>query len=285
MNEKNFLLSYYENATESFHIQLVTDTSKASEPHMHEYFQIYFITRGHIVHYVDEESSALLQGDMFIVPPNTVHRISSDGAAVFYSFSFMPEFLCDPLEKGSLVTSFLTELLDGKGKKILPKITLPQDEVLYIEGLIAHVWKEFQTKPIGYTETVRALSSLLVLHLARNYYETGDMTEYFRDNRQLVLHCVEYVQKNFSDKITIKDVTKRFAISQSSFCEIFFSLTGCSFHKYLNRCRIEKACEYIRCGYKITALYGLVGYNDFSTFHRNFKSVTGISPAEYKKRI
>mgnify|MGYP003290739401 CR=1 FL=1 len=33
----------------------------------------------------------------------------------------------------------------------------------------------------------------------------------------------------------------------------------------------EKACEYISKGYKLTSLYTYVGYNDFSTFYRNFK--------------
>ena len=41
--------------------------------------------------------------------------------------------------------------------------------------------------------------------------------------------------------------------------------------------------ELIKKGYKITAIYGLCGYNDFSTFYRNFKKIMGVSPDIYKK--
>ena len=47
-----------------------------------------------------------------------------------------------------------------------------------------------------------------------------------------------------------------------------------------------KAEEYlIKKGYKITAIYGLCGYDDFTTFYRNFKKIIGVSPKEYKNKI
>lgn len=55
------------------------------------------------------------------------------------------------------------------------------------------------------------------------------------------------------------------------------------FNNYLNICRVKKATEYIKDGYKITAIYGLCGYTDFSTFYRNFKKIMGVTPMEFKK--
>ena len=34
---------------------------------------------------------------------------------------------------------------------------------------------------------------------------------------------------------------------------------------------------------RITAIYGLCGYSDFSTFNKNFNKFKGMSPLEYKK--
>ena len=46
MNVKNFVLSYYKNSAENFHIQKLDKVSEAQKPHTHEYFQIYFISKG-----------------------------------------------------------------------------------------------------------------------------------------------------------------------------------------------------------------------------------------------
>ena len=52
MNVKNFVLSYYENSTKNFHIQKLDKVTEAQMPHTHEYFQIYFISKGTLEHYV-----------------------------------------------------------------------------------------------------------------------------------------------------------------------------------------------------------------------------------------
>ena len=93
MDIKNFVLSYYKNSAENFHIHKVEKTTEAQKPHTHEYFQIYFISKGALEHHVEGESAYLNQGDMFIIPPGTVHYILPKPNTVFYSFSVMEDFL------------------------------------------------------------------------------------------------------------------------------------------------------------------------------------------------
>ncbi len=83
MDIKNFVLSYYNNAMENFHIQKVEKTYEAKKPHTHEYFQIYYISKGSLMHFIGNKSSKLYQGDMFIIPPGVVHYISPAPNAVF----------------------------------------------------------------------------------------------------------------------------------------------------------------------------------------------------------
>ncbi len=89
------------------------------------------------------------------------------------------------------------------------------------------------------------------------------------------------MKENFEKEISLDSMVRLSAMSKSNFCSIFYSVTGKTFNHYLNTIRIHKAAEYIKAGYKITAIYGLCGYNDFSTFYRNFKKIMGISPKEY----
>lgn len=284
MDIKNFVLSYYKNSADDFHIQKVEKAVEAQKPHTHAYFQIYYIAKGSLMHFVENESSLLSHGDMFIVPPETVHFIKPDKDTIFYSLSFMPEFLGESSMSNRLVINFLRSFKNDKYTGIRPKISVGSKDIFYIETIMEHILNEFNEKPIGFDETIRAYAVVLITVLARGYFEESNasLPTYFENNRLFVLHCVEYIENNFTDNITLEEMSKRSAMSKANFCSLFYELTGYSFNRYLNLCRIKKATEYINQGYKITAVYGLCGYNDFSTFYRNFKKIMGISPNEYK---
>ena len=281
MDIKNFVLSYYSNAAENFHIQKVVHTYEAKKPHTHEYFQIYYIANGCLTHFIENKSSKLYQGDMFIIPPGVMHYISTETNTVFYSFSFMPDFLNQSPPGNTLVSIFLRNLLTDKN--ILPKVSVDSEDIFHIESVMERMLNEFSSKNFGFIEIIHSYAVLLVTVLARNYFEKNTLPEYFNNGKQFVLHCVKYIENNFTDRITLDEICKRSAMSKNSFCELFCKLTGHSFNSYLNICRIKKATEYIKDGYKITAIYGLCGYNDFSTFYRNFKKIMGVTPMEFKK--
>lgn len=284
MNAKNFVLSYYKNSTEDFHIQKLDKTTEAKEPHTHEFFQIYFISKGGLEHYVENESAHLNQGDMFIIPPGVTHYIYPKPHTVFYSFSFMENFLPVQHETSKLSRNFLKFLQTDENRHIKPKISMDTEEILYVENIMAHMLKEFTEKPLAYTDTIQAYAQILVTTLAREYFSKTkqSISDHFENHKQFVLYCIEYIENNFSEQISLDEISRKSAMSKSNFCSLFAKLTGHSFNNYLNLCRIKNATEYIKRGYKITALYGLCGYNDFSTFNRNFNKIMGMSPREYK---
>lgn len=283
MDIHNFVLSYYQNSADGLHIQRIHTSTDASKPHTHDYFQIYYIARGRLTHYVENASSVLSRGDMFIIPPGSLHYIAPGPDADFYTFSFQPDIFGETNHCNRLVNHFLSTLTANR--EIQPKITLPSEELLPTEGIMEQMLKNFTAKPLGYGEALRAYGVLLLTQFARLYYESMPLTlsPGPENNRQAILHCVQYIKDNFAENITLSDITRMCSMSKSCFCDLFRQVTGTSFRKYLSQCRIEKAIHYIRQGYKITAIYGLCGYNDFSTFYRNFKEVTGLSPESYRR--
>lgn len=283
MNIKNFVLTYYKNAADGIHIQRVEKSVEAQKPHTHEYFQIYYVIKGKLVHFTENDKSTLSQGDMFIIPPGKTHFIREADNAQFYSFSFMRESLGDVSDISRLSLNFLAQLSQGDG--VRAKITVPSDEVLFVENIMEQIYKEFESKKIGYGEVIRTLAISLITLFARNYFDTMPEGILSADNKEYILHCIEYIKNNFSEKITLEEMALRSAMSKSSFCKLFCELTGTTFNKYINICRVRSAAEYIKKGYKITAIYGLCGYDDFTTFYRNFKKIMGVSPKEYKNKI
>ena len=110
-------------------------------------------------------------------------------------------------------------------------------------------------------------------------------THFVKDGREYILHCIEYIKNNFSEKLTLDELAQMSAMSKSCFRKLFFELTGTSVNKFVNICRIRKSVEYIKKGYKITSIYGICGYEDFTTFYRNFKKIMGVSPNKYKNTL
>ena len=277
MDVKNFVLTYYKDTSYGFHIQKIEKPTEAKKLHSHEYFQIYYIEKGALTHYLDGEESRLVAGDMFIIPPGVKHKIAEETDTVFYSFSFELQSIDG--------TGFYMDFLKGLmiEKNIRSKITIPPDDVLKIENIIEQIFREFHSKKIAAGEVIRSYAIVLITEFARIYYETQNAVPavYTGDNKEFILRCTDYMKENFEKEISLDSMVRLSAMSKSNFCSIFYSVTGKTFNLYLNTLRVHKAAKYIKLGYKITAIYGLCGYNDFSTFYRNFKKIMGVSPKEY----
>ena len=87
------------------------------------------------------------------------------------------------------------------------------------------------------------------------------------------------------NETTVRAAAKQFGISRSSFCSVFPQFAGMPLQKYVANKRIKEAQILIRsCPEKsISQIATEVGYQDDSTFYRNFLRITGVSPLEYKK--
>lgn len=280
MDIKNFVLSYYKNSHEDFHLQKVEKAFEAKKPHTHEYFQIYYIKKGSLTHFVEGKCSKLGHSDMFIVPPYAVHYIDTEKDTVFYSFSFMPDFLSP---SGRLANSFLSEVKKWQvatDNAMQPKISLNAGDVVFAETLIERMYLEFTQKPIGFAENIRSLAEILVNLLARRYFEKESTPLFFENNKDYVLHCVEFIKENCTENLTLEEMTKMSMMTKNSFCRIFHEITGFTFKEYLNCCRIEKSARLIKEGHKISAVALLCGYSDFSTFYRNFVKIMGVPPSK-----
>lgn len=283
MNIKNFALEFYKNAADGFHIQRLSKPTEAKKLHTHEFYQIYYIESGSLTHYIENSSSNLFAGDMFIIPPGIKHRISEDPSCVFYSFSFMVSSLGEKNLANGFVLDFLQKI--SSDESVRPKITVPNEDVLQTENMIHYIYKEFYDKKAACGEIIRGYAIALLSLFARTYYESSLIfSSSYEDNQKFILTCIDYIKNNYFQDITMEEIVKLSAMSKTSFCSLFKQISGCSFNKYLNQCRIHQAIQYIETGYKITAIYGLCGYNDFSTFYRNFKKIMGISPKEYSAR-
>lgn len=285
MNGKRFLLSYYENAAKDFHITRITDPKGALELHSHGYFQIYYLISGKLIHHLDQSTASLTAGDIFILPPNQPHYIEKADLEVdFYSLSFMPDYFQTPKEANGLILDFLQYLQAEQTKKIEPKVSLCYEDTILTNVLFKRILTEFSGSKPGKNEIIKESVSVLLSLFARVYFEEHASALVAKENRQLVMHSIDYIKNHYSEDITLSQIVHRSAMSKTSFCTIFHSIVGMSFKEYLNRCRIERAAELIAAGAKVSVAGNSCGYGDFSTFYRNFKKYMEMSPTEFAQK-
>ena len=95
----------------------------------------------------------------------------------------------------------------------------------------------------------------------------------------------DFVEKNYNRDISRADVAQYIYMNEAYIGRIFKQYMGISIHDYHMDIRLRKAIEMLSNGDKVSVVCKAIGYTDKRKFMRNFKSYTGYTPSEYKKRV
>lgn len=245
--------------------------------HYHDYYQIYFVTRGSLNHDINGVSLRVMRGDCFIIPPYTSHKIELDQEnASFISISFYEKFLTDFVRNQPAVADLFSAL---NSSSLLVRIVLqPQDAVL-VEQAISLAKDEFKKADSGYECILQGQLATILVIFSRAY-------KYIKriKHDSLLLPCLEYINANFASSLTAKEVANWMHLSDSTFYRYFKQIVGHSFKDYLTMIRIRNACSLLRDEtVPISQIASMCGYSNYSVFYRAFLLEMQISPANYRK--
>ena len=116
------------------------------------------------------------------------------------------------------------------------------------------------------------------------YLSADESDEDYRSIRQEVLR---YVDEHFTMIDSVEQVAAVFNYNYTYLSRMFKNVTGTTMVKYITVKRIELAKRLMQENPQlgITVVSEMVGYLDQHYFSRTFKTVTGISPSEYRKNL
>lgn len=102
----------------------------------------------------------------------------------------------------------------------------------------------------------------------------------------LVNKALEYMRKNYRQKVTLTDVAEGVFVSQWHLSKLLNHHTGQSFSELLNHIRIEEAKKRLEDpALRVGDVAEQVGFTDVAHFSRVFKKITGISANEYRNHL
>ena len=96
----------------------------------------------------------------------------------------------------------------------------------------------------------------------------------------------EYSIKHFKRKIQLEEIAEVARISPNSFCRYFKSRTRKTYSQFIIELRVGHACKLlIENNQCIKRLCYESGFNNFTSFHKYFKMITGKSPLTYQREF
>ena len=100
-----------------------------------------------------------------------------------------------------------------------------------------------------------------------------------------ILEIKRYIKEHYQEALELTELADRFGFNYHYLSSYFSKYIKEGFSGYLNKIRIEKACELLRKGeMSISEISASTGYSDHSYFCRVFKKVTGNTPSYYKRQ-
>jgi transcriptional regulator GlxA family with amidase domain len=103
---------------------------------------------------------------------------------------------------------------------------------------------------------------------------------------EVVSKAQTYIENKLHEKISIEQLSARFAVGRRSFDRRFIKATGNTPLEYSQRVKIEAAKKAFETSRKaISEVMYAVGYSDLKAFREVFRKFTGISPLEYRNKF
>jgi AraC-like DNA-binding protein len=92
-----------------------------------------------------------------------------------------------------------------------------------------------------------------------------------------------FVQEHYSRQIEVSELASMMNLSVSQFERRFKALLNITPLKFINKCRIDNACEKLLNSNDTIATIALeCGFYDHSYFSKNFKKIMSVSPHQYR---
>ena len=250
--------------------------------HSHTYYELFYMMHGNCTISIDDRLFTLSEGNIILIPANSVHRTS-------YIGELIPERTYIEFSKDYIETISQTLGKNWAGRNLWGHILyIEKDKREKIDLLFREIQKEYDIVD-GYSDCcIRQLFQYLIINLVRLDRITTDIKDLIAisDNKtnQDMIIAAKYIAENFKNDITLKDVASHLNLNPSYFSSKFKAFNNIGFSEYLRNIRINHAEWYlIETDLSLSDIAGECGFCNSNYFGDTFKLVNGISPSEFRK--
>jgi len=273
---------------ESFRVQLDDEPYFYDTLHKHGELQIMYIQEGEGTVICGDYIGNFYPGDLFVIGPDQPHVFRSNkehyekGSGLraraislyFDRTSFGLPFF--ELPELSDLSSFMDRSLRGIqfGKHTSDKIVPAISTIESSKGL-----ERFIT-------LLEILESLVAAQEYTYLSSLADKSQFDEKEGKRMSRIYEYAMRESYRTITLEEISEVANMTPNAFCRYFKQRTRKTFVNFLIEIRIANVCKLLRDKELTIAEIGYqCGFNNLSHFNRKFKSLKGMSPKDYQKKV
>lgn len=249
--------------------------------HFHPEMELNFIANGKgMKRTIGFSSETIDDYELVLVGPNVYHgweMHNCDHSVHEVTIQFHNDLFGDNLLRKSLMGS-LKDMFDRSiygilfNKYDVEKITPRILRVSELDGIDYFLELFSILYDLSKTKKQRLLS---FEHQPIVNFENNDKTKLFYN----------YIQKNYTKKITLDEVSALLNMSKVSFNRFIKKTANSTFIQYLNAVRVDNASKLLAGhDYSISEIAFMCGFNNIANFNRIFKKNKSLTPSGYRKR-
>ncbi len=297
MNDNKFYRdtgeSFFSNGN-SIYINYINENT---EPHLHvhDFIEISYVASGTGIHIIGDNQYDVRKGDLFLINYHIPHEFRSFPAPMaplmVYNCVFKPDFidmnLLDYKEFTDVIHYLSFRSIFALESENIEDIKILGVENYSLEAIYKKMLAEFTDKEEGYIELLRVYLIELLIKIFRSYKNSGtNTTTMMSHHAKMMEQSIQYLKLNYSVNTKLTDLAAQSFLSPTYFCKLFKDYAGMTISEYVQRLRIEEACNLLTASEdKVIVIAQKVGYNDIKHFNEVFKRLTGMTPREYKKQV
>lgn len=248
------------------------------------------------------------QNDIVILPPNL------DGDYYYTPQPELLQYLNDAYQKGAILCSacagaFIlakTGLLDNRVatthwqladefNEVFPKVSLDIESLLINDGDIISAgglmsWIDLGLEIVAqFTKPhiMRTLGKFLIVDTGKReqrYY--GSFMPKFNHGNKQIVQVQHYIQANYNKTLNVSVLAALACMSERTFLRQFTNATALKPIQYIQKVRVQKACELLESTTQSFERVALnIGYDDVNSFRKVFIKIIGLSPTAFKARF
>jgi AraC-like DNA-binding protein len=256
--------------------------------HLHLELELIHFKKGEGTQFVGDNIKRFKSGDVVLVGANLPHywrfddtffeeetKDMTDIRVAHFSENFLGDQFLQLPENNNIRAVFdkAKRGLQIQGKE-RQKIAEILEQLLFVEGTQRIILMIEALAIISSCKQFLMLSSI------------GFKPDNFVQESDRINAIYEYSLKNFRRKIQLEEIAEVANISPNSFCRYFKSKTRKTYSQFLIELRVGHACKLlIENNQCIKRLCYESGFNNFTSFHKYFKIITGKSPLIYQKEF
>lgn len=260
--------------------------SRELPEHLHDRYELVYVYSGKGIFFLNQMLYEMSEGDLFIIPGNTIHHALPDAetpvtsTAVFFDPQLIGHFPAEPYMN--------MQVFEWARKYKSYKVVVPAALRPLLEEKLKQMHEELEQQEPGFRYAVQLHLNSLLLHMNRLIMKDS--------HHQIagpgvgptwLLSILQHLDQFHTEQsVGLSYLAKHISVSAAHLSRVFKQYTGMNVTDYVNAKRISTAKELLSTtDFGIDTIASHCGYESLPYFHKLFKKYTGVTPGVYRKNL